>query len=284
MIFSKVWLINIVLAVVFFSIAIQAAEVWKQEDQFVLKAAAADHKVSVAKNRMMPKKEEPEGAYDLIAEKSLFSEDRTEYISEKNGAETDVLQTRKSRQPVFLYGVVMVGDYRKALIQENAGGSGKDRWVYEGDRVGGMTVKTIDKEKLSLLSDSETVEIHLHDRGKPKKAPSKMAETEAPTVVTLSSADSAPSPEIETQKSAAQEKSEKEHPKLNSDVKDKPETPLDDGLEKQTAMSVKENKRPPVSFPIAPNGKQNLTSSPGAGEYETIQTPFGKIQRKKIDK
>lgn len=286
MMFAKVWLINIVLGAIVFSVTLQAVDVWTRTETSLPGSTASNQEKPPVQRRVIPPETEPETAYDLIPEKTLFSEDRAEFVSETGEAEPGITRVSASRKPVFLYGVVMVGDYRKALVRENAGKSGDDRWVFEGDKLAGMTVTAIQKEKLILTSNSETLEVLLYDGGKPKSPHPVVAQTETPVVVTLSSEGAAPSPKEngDQQKPGGQEKPvTKKSPSATQPENGKAEK----GSVKKTEVDSAESgfdrteSTPPQAsiFPQLP--KQDNQTSPNAkGEQTIVPSPFGGIMRK----
>ncbi len=287
--FSKVWFINIVLAVFIISVGFQAAGIWTQKERIPPQTKAFSEKgqMNPVRPRVAQRKNEPAAAYDLIVEQTLFSEDRAAFVPEAaiTETDTDAPQVQASRQPVFLYGVVMVGDYRKALVREMNTRSGEDKWVYVGDQIAGMTVTAIEKEKLLLASASETVEVLLYDHAKPRRS-LQVARADAPTVVTLSSSDAAPPGQsaanrqkAENQKPAEQEKPVKESTASGSDTEDVSAGSSKTAQSEPAAENAGTAPRQTSPFPPLPKQNQSAVQGEG-GEYEVIQTPFGEIRRK----
>lgn len=283
--FSKVWLINFVLVAIVVSIAFQAVNAWTQKDNPLPGRTVAGKQEKPVQQVIAPQKREPNSAYDLIAEKTLFSDTRAEFIPEPEVNGPGEPSAEQTRRPVFLYGTVIAGDYRKALVKESGGESGEDRWVYVGDRIAGMNVQVIEKEKLLLSSDTDTLEVFLYDRTKPR-AIYRPQQADTPSVVTLSSdKDPAERPERKNKKPDSGEQ-QKPVGQESSAAKSDPQesaTVVKREADNHKTVSDKPETGSLQTSPFQPQSKDNADIPPpqsGKGEFEIIQTPFGKIQRK----
>jgi hypothetical protein len=124
-----------------------------------------------------------------VAEKSLFSPSRSEVIPEKQKAGPP----KVSEKEIFLYGVMAVGDRKKALISNpepaTAGKAApKEKWVAVGDTIGTFSVADIKKDRIILADGANNHEILLHDKNKPARQTTAAEKSEAPTVVAAGSA------------------------------------------------------------------------------------------------
>ena len=283
--FPKVWLINFFLVALVVSIALQAVNAWTQKEHPLPVQTVPEKQKKPAQRVIPPQKREPSSAYDMIAEKTLFSDTRTEFIPEPdvNGAgESSAEQTRR---PVFLYGTVIAGEYRKALVKESGGKSGENRWVYVGDQIAGMNVQAIEEEKLLLSSDTETLEVFLYDRTKPR-TPYRPQQADTPSVVTLSSdEDPAKRPERKNRKpgSGEQQKPTGEESSVAKSGLEESATAMKPEADDQKALSDRPESSSRQASPFQPQSMENVDMPPSQdakGEFEIIQTPFGKIQRK----
>ena len=196
---SRIWLINVVLAATIMFFGILSVDVWTGKPRPVPENAvptASEAKPPVKKvlNRITP----PAPTYDIVAEKNLFSPDRTPGAPEEAGtARPDI-----SEKKIFLYGVVDLGGQKQALVNHPvtaagvpAAGQSEDTWVRVGDSIGNLKVAQIDKEKIVLVEGTARHEIFLHDENKPvnrqKAAPQAQA---SPTVVVTGSEPKSPAP------------------------------------------------------------------------------------------
>ncbi len=237
--FLKIWLINISLAVFVVFFGMMSLDVWSKGDETVpeVQTAKSSEKPQPAKTiieRTMP----PDATYGIVAEKNLFAANRSEIIPEKPQKEGPL---KISEKQIFLYGVVVMGDRKKALISNPETGpdagkkpAPKDKWVAVGDKIGTFSVADIRKDRIILADGANNHEILLFDKNKPARKTIATEKSAAPTVVASGTGPAAPS--------AA------------------------------TKPDAKPGTEPPS--PIA-EGK----SAP-AGEYRIVNTPFGPTKRR----
>jgi hypothetical protein len=242
--FSRIWLINIVLAafVVFFGI--MSFNVWSKGDEAIqeMQTGKSAEKSPPGK-RIMERAMPSESTYGIVADKNLFLSSRSESIPVelKQGA------LKISEKMIFLYGVVLMGGRNKALISNpeselEAGKSrAKEKWVVVGDTMGDFSVTEIRKDRIILTQGASKHEILLYDKNKPTRQTTVAEKPAAPVIVAtgLAAAVAAPKP---------------------ADTK-----PAD----------TKPGAEPPVSR--IGEGKKEKDAT---GEYEIINTPFGPLKRK----
>ena len=186
--FSRIWIINILLAgfVVFFGVL--SFEVWSRGDEKIpeMQTGKSPEKALPAKGiaeRTVP----PDATFAIVAEKNLFSSSRSEIIPEKQKKQEGPLKI--SEKQIFLYGIMVVGNTKKALISNpdpgpNAGKkSVKDKWVTLGDTIGTFSVTDIQKDRLILADGANKHEILLFDKSKPARQVAAAQKPAAPTVV-----------------------------------------------------------------------------------------------------
>ena len=176
---------------VFFEI--MSFNVWSQGDKPIqqIQPGKSSEKPLPGKG-VMERTTPPESTYGIVAEKNLFSSNRSEFIPEKPkpgpGAEPGPLKI--SEKMIFLYGVVLMGDNKQALISnpETEPQAGKkparDKWVKVGDTMGQFNVADIKKDKIILADGANTHEILLYDKNKPARkiiVPEKPAAPKAGT-------------------------------------------------------------------------------------------------------
>jgi hypothetical protein len=190
---SRLWIINSVLCLGILYISWNAYEVWTSPLEMNAALNAAEKSPSESrpissgiKKRAIPS----ESAFEVIPAKNLFSPEREEYIpEEENAPETEKVAAtpaKVSGKKIDLYGVLMRGDLRKALIN-NPDPKVNDRpniWVKEGDVLGQFRIDSIQKERLILVDGNTRYEILLYDEKKdvPRQA-SLPAENSVPQVI-----------------------------------------------------------------------------------------------------
>jgi hypothetical protein len=189
--FSKIWLINISLAALIVFFGIMSFDVWSKGDEKIpeLQTGKSSEKPLPGKGiveRAMP----PESTYGIVADKNLFSSNRLESIPEKQKPGP----LKISEKLIFLYGVVVTGDRKQALINnpesgpESGKSRAKDKWIKVGDTLGNFSVADIQKDRITLTDGANTHEILLFDKNKPARQTTIAEKSEAPTVVSTGSA------------------------------------------------------------------------------------------------
>jgi hypothetical protein len=188
--FSKIWLINVVLAVFVVLFGIMSFDLWSKGDETILEiqTGKSPEKPLPGKGiieRAMP----PDSAYEIMAKKNLFSSYRLEFIPEKQKEGP----LNISEKMIFLYGVVVMGDRKQALISNPEYGllSGKsrskDKWIKVGDTLGNFSVADIKKDRIILTEGESTHEILLYDDKKPARQATVAQPSAATTVVATGS-------------------------------------------------------------------------------------------------
>jgi len=185
--FSRIWAINILLAVFVVFFGIMSFDVWSQGDVTIpeMQTGKSPEKPTSGKGvmeRTMP----PESTYGIVAEKNLFAANRSEVIPDKLKQEGPL---KISEKQIFLYGVIVMGDRKEALISNPDPGSvagkapAKNKWVKVGDALGNFSVADIQKERIILADGANRHEILLYDKNKPARQVVAEAKSAAPTVV-----------------------------------------------------------------------------------------------------
>jgi hypothetical protein len=241
---SKIWLINVFLAALVVFVGFMSYDIWTKKDEAIpeiqaVKSSGTPSPVKGIAARAMP----PESTYGIVAEKNLFFSNRAESLPKELKPDAPKI----SEKMIYLYGVVILGDKKQALIsnpesgKSAAGKGGKDKWVKVGDAIGNFSVAEIGKEKIVLTEGGNRHEILLYDSKKPARqiVAQKPA---APTVVATGSTAPAAAAKI-------------------SGAGSPTATP---------APAPAPTPAPPVAA-----GK-----SEPAGEYKIVNTPFGPVKRR----
>jgi hypothetical protein len=186
--FSKIGIINILLAFLFTFFVIKTYGVWKTgknitSENIVIEKATPHSEKRVAKTRFLP-----DSYYKDVVERCLFSPERAEFIPEVLESEPEVAPEKIPGKKIILYGVVMMKDYATALVSnpEIKPGDQPELWVRSGDHLGIFKVASIQKESILLTDGTKQYKIPLYDQSRPKQR-SMAPKTATPTVVTINS-------------------------------------------------------------------------------------------------
>ena len=189
--FSKIWLINLVLAVGVIFFGINAVGIWSENDKKPAKSQATQKASSRSVKKITPKKLPPESAYKVIVERPLFSPDRAmpEEAEEKK-------ELKVAGRKIVLYGVIIMDDMKTALIANPApkAGAKQSIWIKVGDAVGDFKVTGIKKEAIILAEGAKRHEILLYDKDNPKQRVGVQTRAPRPNVVSGKPKKSKPRP------------------------------------------------------------------------------------------
>lgn len=129
-----------------------------------------DMPVEIANNVEQIKSKED---YGVISARNIFSPERKEWITNATvkkvvnmGKKTNRKKKSKSKGPrkIMLYGIIIAGDIKKALINNPIRGAGRNRTLYveEGDEVEGYKVKSIESDQIKLDWQGEEIVVKLY--------------------------------------------------------------------------------------------------------------------------
>ncbi|GBC60195.1 hypothetical protein DENIS_1146 [Desulfonema ishimotonii] len=190
---SKIWLINVMLVACALILGVNAHHVWTDKGRPLprVRGDAQDAALPGQKPADRPKKL-ARSAYKVVVEKNLFSPEREEFVPEvpEEAAEPEASPVKISGRKVVLYGVILMDDYQKALINNptRKGDEPPNRWVAVGDTVGNLKVAAIEKESLLLNDGGKKYEVLLYDRKKQRSGgPSAGSGQSAPQVISTES-------------------------------------------------------------------------------------------------
>lgn len=216
---KKIWMVNLFLMLALLFLGLKTYAVWVNGRQEVVREREGDPS-SGGPEAPLPKAFQKEVAseaeYELVAVKNLFAADRAEpeeEAPEENKKPEEKVDPRMQRsaeeilKEISLYGVVIVDDYKAALLQRPAaleemgldprqlrmaqykrqrrGAQQLERsWVKVGESVDMFTVSEILPDRI-VLSDASAgrYEIFLYDTGKPKEREEVKEKEAVPTIV-----------------------------------------------------------------------------------------------------
>lgn len=233
---SKVWMINAILSIVLVICLVNVWDVWHADMQALPEEKSVlNNKDFVAIKKIQENKIRNESAYESVVDKNLFSSDRAPATTVSGAADPEIKEdVRISGEKVVLYGVIMIDDYKKALIN-NPGGrktGSKIQWVSEGDKLENLKVQAILEDEILLVDGSDRYRVLLYD---PEKAGKSVA-------------------------------------KYNSKPEEAAQPQVISAGEKPKAAERKTGKL---------NKPTEKVSASSDSEYEIVDTPFGKLKRKR---
>jgi hypothetical protein len=224
---SKVWIINLALAGLLLFSGSRVVDLWREQPRLPGgsgSSKARDYQPPRAKGRQELQKER---AYGLIVSQSLFSPERKEYVPEepeKEDAAEKEKGVRISGKRVVLYGVVVAGGSKRALINNPQGKLGEDRhqWIEEGRTYENLKVLSIEPDKILLDDGREEHEILL-SRKKGNESGRGSEKPAGPTVVSGGS-DEKPKPiKAKTIDSSSGQEKEATRPQKKKDASESEE-------------------------------------------------------------
>ncbi len=181
---SKIWLVNIALAAAVFFVGIMSIEVWTEEKKWPLEISSNKKSFPWPEKKVKKQIISPESDYEAVVSDNLFFVDRSEIMEQnqkKGPAAVRKVSDRRLKvleqafKLTHLYGVIIVGDDKAALITEiPAGGpvgvnkKGVKR-AKAGDTVGRFKVKEIKETSVLLTAGGHEWRVSLFDKDKPKK-------------------------------------------------------------------------------------------------------------------
>jgi len=200
---SRIWMINGVLAVILAVCWINIWDIWQTDTAMPPATASGENG-----NPSRPFTAEPENtisaaaAYHSVVDSNLFSPDRTGPLAETGKTEPEsesepvAEEVRISGEKVMLYGVVLFGGYKSALINnpENQPKGVQHRWVKEGDSIANLKVREIHQDQVILADSEGSYRVMLYDPEKVRNASAvpKKSDSSQPKVVSVGEAPAAP--------------------------------------------------------------------------------------------
>ncbi|MBU0733498.1 MAG: hypothetical protein KKG10_05040, partial [Proteobacteria bacterium] len=182
---SRIWLINLVMAVFVIFFGIKALGVLSRANKWPSEIGSIQKPLPLPDKKVATRNTPPESDYEVVVNYNLFSDDRSEPKPKEakkpegagiepkaQGTSLKVLEVAHKR--THLYGVIIVDDRREAFIGEvpgNLGTSAGERGVIRakvGDTVGRFKVKEIKDTSVLLTAGGYEWPVVLFDKDKPK--------------------------------------------------------------------------------------------------------------------
>ena len=207
--FSRVWQINLFLTIFIIFFGIKAYGVWaEQEERIPSETRPVRKPLPLSEKNVVIGNMPPESDYEVVVSNNPFMPDRGNSAEGKQQPEKRtkpkidkklLMRLNAALRRTVLYGVIIAGEYKKALVTSvESGPTGRRkpqrtrapkrraRWVKVGDSLGEFTVDDIRDGSVLLAAAGNQYQVFLYDKEKPKRrVPVKGKEN--PTVVSLGS-------------------------------------------------------------------------------------------------
>ena len=175
---GRIWFVNILLAGMLVFCGISIRNVWQKDLQRISATRAQDARELKTVSTDIEDPLLRDKAYRLIVNKNLFLPDRKVVTPETGPEEPLVQETVKiSGEKIVLYGVIITGDMKTALINNpggKLGGDKKNKWVQEGQALANLRVMAIHPEEILLSDGNQRYHVLLtknKDRGSDRQRP-----------------------------------------------------------------------------------------------------------------
>ena len=167
--FFKIWIVNALLMAFLIFVSIRIYGVWFGKHNHH-RVVAVDSTRLKETGPCLTQKKLPDSFYDAIVKNNIFSPDRGKSYT-NTGTDTKGAHTINIGEKIFLYGIVISGSYRKALlsIPVNKKREKKLTWMGVGDEADNVKIIEIEKEDVIIKDGAQKYKIFLYDKDKPEK-------------------------------------------------------------------------------------------------------------------
>ena len=181
---SSRWLIMGILAVLTVLFSVQAARTWFGPFQVGVAMEADAETQKAVLPPLVKQRKPPKSAYDVIAARSLFSQNRMEGVTETLVGNLKGAETSRYAKKIGLFGVIINDGEKMALINKDIGRRGSDdvMWVRVGDTIERVKVAAIERDRILLLENGTHYEVLLSDQRHSNRR-SKAGKDSGPTVI-----------------------------------------------------------------------------------------------------
>lgn len=173
-----IW-VNLLLCLFIFFESYMIFQVWATPDEWEMPSGTALNSGSRKSLLTLVKKGEAQGCFTDVVKNNVFSVHRKEFIpAVKSDTPTDKDSAKQQRNSepdplvsnrIDLFGVIMVGDYSKALVKDASDREEPVKWVRQGDAVDKFVVKRIQKDRIVVSGSGKLHTVLLYDKKKHRK-------------------------------------------------------------------------------------------------------------------
>ena len=165
------WLIMLLLAVLTVLFSVQAARTWLRpfQNQAVLETEGETDRTLLPP--AVKQRKPPKSAYEVVATRSLFDQNRTEGEVEMQVGNLKQAESSRYAKRVGLFGVIIDEGEKMALVTKEMGRRGSDDllWVRVGDQIERLKVVGIERDRIYMEENGSRYEILLSDQRHPNK-------------------------------------------------------------------------------------------------------------------
>jgi hypothetical protein len=183
--FPKVWFINLIMAGLIVLFGARTYKVWSQAEKAAVEIVQTQKAARQAGNNFTKWETLTESVYETVARNNIFNPERVEPKSEKSELGPEVKKLTASAKTIALYGVILSGGFKTALIAKLDLKPGEKRmqWIKVGDTVGSFKVIEIKGESIIVADGVNQYEVPIYDKGNHKEATAMNKREMKPTVV-----------------------------------------------------------------------------------------------------
>lgn len=173
-----IW-VNLLLCLFIFFESYMIYQVWVTPDEWVMPSRTASNSGSRQNFLTLAKKGWTQSRFTDVVNKNVFSMHRKEFIAAvkpDTSTDKDPAKQQKNNEPaplvsnrIDLLGVIMVGDYSKALVKDASDREEPVKWLRQGDAVDKFVVKRIQKDKIVVSESGKLHTVLLYDKKKSKR-------------------------------------------------------------------------------------------------------------------
>lgn len=183
-------------------------QVWARPDNWKISSGSATGPGNRQNLLTLVKRGGAKGSFSDVVNKNVFSMHRKEFVPKPKPKPKPVKKPPIAKAPepeivkepppldsnrVGLCGVLVVGDYCKALVTDASDREKPEKWVQQGDKVDKFAVERIQKDRIILSGAGKLYTVLLYDTKNPKKRRRRQPASAAPGPATAAKKDVRPS-------------------------------------------------------------------------------------------
>lgn len=195
----RIWLINAALLAVVVISSINTYRIWTQPPQWQPDMTTGK-KQQLKAVRVVSTRLPPESTFNVVTDRNLFSESRQTAVpplttdSAEDLSDAKVLaippeetSVKINNRTILLYGVVMAGDMKKALITNpfQKGRERKEMWIAPREMLDAYQVYDIEPKRVLFRKEGKIYQISMNEKSKPRApgAATSLPSAKKPAVV-----------------------------------------------------------------------------------------------------